>query len=83
MFLRRRAILSLDRWRRKLIRETEAALALGLLHPERNPRIPTIMVGVGEFDSRWARRWWSSVLELDERPTSDETSANGNKGYSN
>lgn len=76
MFLRRRAILSLDRWRRRLIRETETALVVGLLHPERNPRIPTIMVGVGEFDSRWAQRWWNSVLELEVDHSSDDPNTN-------
>ncbi len=73
MFLRRRAILSLDRWRRKLIRETETALVLGFLNPERNPRIPTLLVGVGEFDPRWAQRWWNSVLELEEGQGSDDS----------
>lgn len=66
MFLRRRAMQSLDRWRRRMIRETEYALLDGLLHPNRNPRIPTIMVGVGQFNSRWAHRWWNSILELDD-----------------
>ena len=65
MFSHRRTIPSLDGWRRKLIRETELALLSGLLHPERSQRIPTVMVGVGQFDSRWAARWWNSVLELE------------------
>ena len=65
MFSHRRAIPSIDGWRRKLIRETESALLSGLLHPERTTRIPTVMVGTGRFDSRWAARWWNSVLELE------------------
>ncbi len=64
MFSHRRAIPSIDGWRRKLIRETEFAILSGLLHPKQNPRIPTIMIGVGQFDSRWAAQWWESVLEL-------------------
>lgn len=66
MFLRRRPKISLHFWRLKLVRETEAALLAGLLHPEQNPRIPTVMVGVGEFDPLWARRWWNDVLDLDD-----------------
>lgn len=72
MFLRRRSIPLLGRWRRKLIRETEAALLFGLLHPEKNPRIPTVMVGMGQFDSRWAERWWNSVLELENAGPNDQ-----------
>jgi len=53
-------------WRLKVIRETESALLTGLLHPELNPRIPTMLVGVGEFDPLWARRWWNDVLELED-----------------
>lgn len=66
MIWRRRAITSLHFWRRKMIRETEAALLAGLLHPELHPRIPTVMVGVGQFDPLWARRWWNDVLDLDD-----------------
>ncbi len=70
MYFRRRGVSVLHSWRRKLIRETEAALLAGLRHPEKHPRIPTVMVGVGEFDPIWAQRWWSAVLELDplDRP---------------
>lgn len=63
MFGRRR--LSLDAWRRKVIRETESALLAGLLYPERAPRIPRVEVGTAIFDAGWARRWWNNVLELD------------------
>ena len=73
MFSHRRAMQSLDGWRRKLIRETESALLSGLLHPERNPRIPIVMVEAGQFDSRWARRWWNSVLELEVVNCAGET----------
>jgi len=65
MILRRRKRHSLGLWRRRLLRETEAALIFGLLHPERAPRIPTVLVGMAEFDSHWASRWWNQVLELD------------------
>lgn len=53
--------------------ETESALLSGLLHPERNPRIPIVMVEAGQFDSRWARRWWNSVLELEVVNCAGET----------
>lgn len=55
----------LHAWRLKLIHETEAALLAGMLHPERVQRIPTVLVGVGNFDPAWAKRWWGCVLELD------------------
>jgi hypothetical protein len=65
MVSHRHAFQSLDGWRRKLLRETDSALLSGLLHPERHPRIPTVMVGSGQFDSHWAARWWNAVLELE------------------
>ena len=63
---RRRALPLLDAWRRKLIRETEAALLAGLLNPEKAQRIPTVIVGAEAFDPQWSRRWWGTVLELDQ-----------------
>lgn len=62
----RRVKPALDAWRRRLIRETQSALLLGLLDPKRHPRIPTVVAGAGEFDREWSNRWWSSVLELDQ-----------------
>lgn len=50
---------------RRMIRETELALLVGLRHPKHATRIPTIEVGTGAFDSRFADRFWNEVLELD------------------
>ncbi len=69
MLLRRRPITSLDAWRRRLIRETEAAMLHGLTHPEAAPRIPTVEVSRGRFERSFAAKWWSTVLEIGpERP---------------
>jgi hypothetical protein len=65
---RRRGLTLLDAWRRKLIRETEAALLAGLLHPNQSPRIPTVIVGTDRFDPKWSRCWWDRVLELEPDP---------------
>lgn len=54
---------------RHMIRETELALLVGLRHPERATRIPTIEVGTGAFDSGFADRFWSEVLDLDKPRT--------------
>lgn len=62
---RRRGLPLFDAWRRKLIRETESALLAGLLHPDKSPRIPTVIVGGNRFDPQWSNRWWDTVLELD------------------
>lgn len=52
--------------RRRIIRETETALTIGLLSPSSTPRIPIIEVGAGVFDPVFAARYWNAVLELDE-----------------
>ena len=54
---------------RRMIRETELALLVGLRHPERATWIPTIEVGTGEFDSGFADRFWNDVLHLDKPRT--------------
>jgi len=51
--------------RRRLIRETEIALTLGLLYPEHGQRIPTIEVGKGAFHPDLVARFWNRVLGLD------------------
>ena len=51
--------------RKRLIRETEAALHYGLTFPERSPRIPTVRVGCGTFRADYARDWWQSTLDID------------------
>lgn len=50
--------------RKRLIRETEIALVVGLTHPERYKRIPVIEVGKGCFDRRFAARYWQETLGL-------------------
>jgi hypothetical protein len=52
--------------RRRLIRETEAALLYGLTFPNRAPRIPTVRVGCGTFQPAFAEQWWRETLDLDE-----------------
>jgi len=56
----------LSRWRRRLIRETEAALLYGLTHPSEVPRIPTIEVRRGSFTQSFGDRWWSALFSHDE-----------------
>jgi hypothetical protein len=48
--------------RRRLIRETELALVIGLMKPDRQPRIPTVEVGRGSFDPEFSRRFWEGIL---------------------
>ncbi len=57
---------SLDVVRRRIIRETEAALLYGLQFPESAVRIPTVEIGRGIFDSTFAAHFWSRTLGLDE-----------------
>ena len=52
--------------RKRIIHETELALALGLQFPERMPRIPTVEVGNGEFHPAFAAQYWQEVLGMDE-----------------
>jgi hypothetical protein len=54
-----------DAIRRRIIAETEAALTLGLTHPESVLRIPTIEVGTASFHPEFARRFWSVTLDID------------------
>jgi hypothetical protein len=48
--------------RRRMIFETEIGLLVGLRFPERARRIPTLRVGTGSFDPRYARAFWEETL---------------------
>ena len=50
-------------WR--AIRETEAFLLEGLLHPESAMRIPAVRVGYGTFPPGLAEEFWRRALALD------------------
>lgn len=66
MFFRRIKEDFYARMRKRLVRETEAALLYGLTFPDRVPRIPTVQVGCGTFHPAFAAQWWCNTLELDE-----------------
>ena len=51
--------------RRRMIRETEIALAVGFQFPERVQRIPVVEVRHGTFTPTFATQFWQKVLELD------------------
>jgi len=53
-----------DELRRKIMRETEAALLIGLRFPHMFHRIPTVEVGAAEFSREFASEYWESVLGL-------------------
>lgn len=55
----------LDLLRRRLMRETEAALLYGLRFPDRVERIPTVEVARSRFDPAFAARWWAETLGVD------------------
>ena len=55
--------LAFDRTRKRMIRETEIALAVALRHPERIVRIPTVEVGCGDFHPSYAAEFWAQILE--------------------
>ena len=57
-----------DRVRRRMIRETEIALAVGFMYPGRVIRIPTVEAGCGEFHADYAGRFWSELLDQDTNP---------------
>lgn len=61
---RRRRTESDEDMRKRMIHETEVALLYGLRFPHRMVRIPTIEVGKGEFDPRFAAYFWNRVLDL-------------------
>lgn len=65
MFFRRTQIQSWLLLRRRLIRETEAALLFGITHPRQVPRIPTVEVGSARFHPQFAEDWWQQVLSLE------------------
>jgi len=67
MRLFRRRLEPLDAARRRIIRETEAALYYGLRFPDRAVRIPTVEVGRRRFDPAFATHFWSETLGIDER----------------
>ena len=52
--------------RKRMIRETELALAIGFRFPNRAPRIPVVEVGHGTFQPHFAEQFWQEALELDE-----------------
>jgi hypothetical protein len=54
--------------RERIIRETEQALTLALLNPERAVRIPTVVVGRAVFTPQYARAFWSTVLDMSALP---------------
>jgi len=62
MWRRRTRTTELDVTRRRMIIETEIGLLIGLRFPERTPRIPTVHVGSGSFDPRFARAFWEEAL---------------------
>jgi len=51
------------RLRRRILRETEVALELGLSESFVGVRIPTVIVGQGQFDSAFAEAFWQKVFE--------------------
>jgi len=65
MFFRRLKEDVYARMRKRLVRETEAALLYGLTFPDRVPRIPTLEAGTGTFHPAFAAQWWQSTLDLD------------------
>lgn len=52
--------------RKRMIRETEIALAVGFQFPNRTRRIPVVEVGHGTFTPAFATQFWQEALELDE-----------------
>lgn len=56
-----------DRVRRRMIRETEIALYIGFLYPDRAIRIPTVEVG-GELHPDYAAQFWSELLDRNANP---------------
>ncbi len=57
-----------DRIRRRMIRETEIALCVGFLYPDRAIRIPTLEVGGGEFHPDFAAQFWSELFDRNANP---------------
>ncbi len=57
-----------DRVRRRMIRETELALFVGFMYPDRAIRIPTLQTGCGEFHPDYAARFWSALLDQNTNP---------------
>ncbi len=53
-----------DELRRRIMRETEAALLIGLRFPHTFHRIPTVEVGTAEFSREFASEYWESLLGL-------------------
>jgi len=72
----RRADPSYEALRRRIIRETEAFLLYGIMHPQRTTRIPTIIVGTGRFHPAFAARFWRETLGIEpETPMREEVEA--------
>lgn len=51
--------------RRRMIRETELALLVGLTS-NKQPRIPTIVVGKGSFPRSVSESFWEQLLEVSD-----------------
>jgi len=64
MRINRPALSSYDELRKRIMRETEAAILIGLRFPERTCRIPIVEVGKGTFSRRFADEFWQAVLGL-------------------
>ena len=50
--------------RRRMVKETEIALTIGLRSYEQQPRIPRVEVGKGTFTREYAARYWHQTLGL-------------------
>lgn len=59
---RYRQMESLQAMQRRILRETEAYLEIGLRYPEQQVEIPSIPVGEGEFPSGLAEAFWFRIL---------------------
>ena len=57
--------------RRRMIRETELALLIGLTFPDRAPRIPSIETGKGRFRREFAEHFWREALGLTDSDVSE------------
>lgn len=53
---------SFDRWRQRMLAETERFIEWGLQHPEEVERIPAVPVGQTSFSERVKSIFWNTVL---------------------
>ena len=70
--------------RRRMIRETEIALLVGFVYPDRARRIPTVEVGHDTFEPSFATQFWREALELndDEVDMLERTAVGASDGFS-